>query len=109
MEVLTEHQLKALDYSNHLSLTANAGTGKTYVLSRRYIEIALNENLDLQNIAAITFTEKAASELYKKIAEQVENKINNETSQSTFRSLRELEGSLYLQIFQLFIPSVLIY
>ncbi len=94
MEILTEHQLKALDYSNHLSLTANAGTGKTFVLARRYIEIALNENLDLQCIAAITFTEKAASELYKKIAEQVEKRIQDETVKSTLKKLERIRRQL---------------
>ena len=72
---LTPHQLKALNYKSHTSLTANAGSGKTFVLSKRYLEIALNENISLRNIAAITFTDKAAGELYKKIAEQIEEKI----------------------------------
>src|SRR5690606_13494611 len=57
------------------SLTANAGSGKTFVLSKRYLEIALNENVSLRNIAAITFTDKAAGELYKKIVMQADEKI----------------------------------
>ena len=73
---LTPHQLKALNYQSHTSLTANAGSGKTFVLSKRYLEIALNENISLRSIAAITFTDKAAGELYKKIADQIEEKIN---------------------------------
>ena len=94
METLTEHQLKALDYSNHLSLTANAGSGKTFVLSRRYIEIALNEDLDLQNIAAITFTEKAASELYKKIAVQIRERIENESDRTILKRLEKIRRQL---------------
>ncbi len=77
MDILTPHQQAALNYKSHLSLTANAGSGKTFVLSRRFLEILLNEDVSLRNIAAITFTEKAASELYKKIAKLIEEKISS--------------------------------
>ena len=69
MNELTPHQKAALNYKEHISLTANAGSGKTFVLSKRYVEIAINENISLRNLVAITFTEKAAAELYKKISE----------------------------------------
>ncbi|HEX2984385.1 MAG TPA: UvrD-helicase domain-containing protein [Ignavibacteriales bacterium] len=71
MPNLTPHQNAALNIDNHISLTANAGSGKTFVLSKRYVAIALKENISLRNIAAITFTEKAAGELNKKIAAEV--------------------------------------
>lgn len=73
MVELTPHQKKALNLDSHLSLTANAGSGKTSVLIKRYLEIAISRNIPLKEIAAITFTEKAASELYKKIAETIDN------------------------------------
>lgn len=75
MNQLTPHQNNALDYKKHISLTANAGSGKTFVLSKRYLEIAVNENLPLRNIAAITFTDKAAGELYQKIAKEIDAKL----------------------------------
>ena len=75
MNILTPHQSEALNYRKHISLTANAGSGKTFVLSKRYLEIAVNENLPLRNIAAITFTDKAAGELYQKIAKEIEARI----------------------------------
>lgn len=75
---LTKNQLKALKYDKHIALTANAGSGKTAVLTARYIEIALNEpDVDLSSIAAITFTEKAAGELFKKISEEFDNRLAN--------------------------------
>ena len=77
MDLLTSHQQKALNFKEHISLTANAGSGKTFVLSRRYLEIAFSEQGSLRKIAAITFTDKAASELYKKIAELVENRYKD--------------------------------
>lgn len=65
MPQLTPFQQSALQYKKHISLTAN-GSGKTFVLANRYVEIAVNENIPLSKIVAITFTEKAAAELNKK-------------------------------------------
>jgi ATP-dependent exoDNAse (exonuclease V) beta subunit len=39
MAALTTYQEKALDYRKHISLTANAGSGKTFVLSKRYLRL----------------------------------------------------------------------
>ncbi|MCB9247148.1 MAG: UvrD-helicase domain-containing protein [Ignavibacteriales bacterium] len=75
MSVLTKYQNAALRYDKHISLTANAGSGKTTVLSKRFVEILLKENINLNNIVAITFTEKAASELYSKIAKELDERI----------------------------------
>ena len=76
MTMLTEHQKAALKFDKHISLTANAGSGKTFVLSKRYLEIALSQKYpNLRNIAAISFTEKASSELYKKIARETEERL----------------------------------
>ncbi|OGU49219.1 MAG: hypothetical protein A2080_12575 [Ignavibacteria bacterium GWC2_36_12] len=92
--VLTPHQASALHYKNHVSLTANAGSGKTFVLSQRYLEIAVTEGIPLRNIAAITFTDKAASELYKKIAGEVEQRLiffhDDETRKKLERIRRQL-------------------
>ena len=84
----------ALNYQKHTSLTANAGSGKTFVLSRRYLEIILNENLSLRNIAAITFTEKAASELYKKIALLIDEKIKETDDEQIKKQLESYRRQL---------------
>ncbi|HSD62716.1 MAG TPA: UvrD-helicase domain-containing protein [Ignavibacteriaceae bacterium] len=81
MNSLTSHQQKALTFDKHVSLTANAGSGKTFVLSRRFLEIAIAEKGSLKKIAAITFTDKAAGELYRKIADEVERKFTDSTDQ----------------------------
>ena len=94
MPGLTPHQLAALQYDKHISLTANAGSGKTFVLSKRYVEIALNEDLSLSNIVAITFTDKAAGELNKKIAKEIEERIETETSPKRSRRLTVMRRQL---------------
>ena len=92
--VLTPHQASALHYKNHISLTANAGSGKTFVLSQRYLEIAVNEGVPLRNIAAITFTDKAASELYKKIAGEVEHRLSLSPDEGTRKKLERIRRQL---------------
>jgi ATP-dependent helicase/nuclease subunit A len=74
MSILTPHQSKALTIDKSISLTANAGSGKTFVLAQRFLEIIVNTSTQLSQVAAITFTEKAAGELYKRISEEL-NKL----------------------------------
>jgi ATP-dependent helicase/nuclease subunit A len=85
MSILTKYQEDALEYKKHISLTANAGSGKTTVLSKRFVEILINEKISLGNIVAITFTEKAASELYSKIAKELDTRIENSESDKIYR------------------------
>ena len=94
MPQLTPHQEAALNYKKHISLTANAGSGKTFVLANRYIEIALQENIPLNKIVAITFTEKAAGELNKKIANEIDNRIIDEKNSEIFNRLQRIRRQL---------------
>ncbi len=63
-------------------------------MSRRYLEIILNENISLRNIAAITFTEKAASELFKKIASLIDEKIKETDDEQIRRKLERYRRQL---------------
>lgn len=94
MLLLTPHQQKALEYKHHISLTANAGSGKTFVLSKRYLQIVENEDISLREIAAITFTDKAASELYKRIATEVEDTIKKNISQDKLKRWNQIRRQL---------------
>ncbi|MCF8262205.1 MAG: UvrD-helicase domain-containing protein [Melioribacteraceae bacterium] len=77
MNKLTDHQLKALNFRKHISLTANAGSGKTFVFSERYLQIGIETDTPLSKIAAITFTDKAAAELRIKIEKKLLEKIKD--------------------------------
>lgn len=94
MSELTPHQQKALDIQGHLALTANAGSGKTFVLARKYLSVLLHENVESTNVAAITFTEKAASELYFKISllidEQIKLSLKNDEKKKLQKIRRQL-------------------
>ena len=91
---LTPHQSVALDISKSVSLTANAGSGKTYVLAKRYLEIAVKADVPLKNIAAITFTEKAAGELYKKISEEIDLMYKSTSDNLLKKKLRNIRRQL---------------
>ena len=71
MSRLTQQQEKASQLGNHLLVTANAGSGKTKVLSGRYIKALLEENVKINEIAALTFGEKATAELYARIRKEL--------------------------------------
>jgi ATP-dependent helicase/nuclease subunit A len=91
---LTEYQKQALDYSSNILLTANAGSGKTFVLSKRFVEILLNGDIELENIVAITFTDKAAGELNKRIVNEIDKRILFETDYAKKRKLETTRRQL---------------
>ncbi|MHC4411082.1 MAG: UvrD-helicase domain-containing protein, partial [Planctomycetota bacterium] len=49
-----------------IAVVAGAGTGKTRVLTERYLHL-VNEGADIRRILAVTFTEKAAREMKERI------------------------------------------
>ena len=55
-------------------VSASAGTGKTRVLVNRYLNILQKKNADLDEIVAITFTEKAAAEMKERIRRSLYSK-----------------------------------
>lgn len=94
MKELTPYQEAALDFSKHISLTANAGSGKTFVLAKRFVQIALNGNIPLNSIVAITFTDKAAGELNRKIANEIDERIKTEKNEALLKRLERLRNQL---------------
>jgi ATP-dependent exoDNAse (exonuclease V) beta subunit len=50
-----------------LLLSANAGSGKTSVLSERFVRLVLEDDVEPGRILAITFTDKAAGELRMRV------------------------------------------
>ncbi|WP_245819653.1 UvrD-helicase domain-containing protein [Rhodococcoides yunnanense] len=56
-----------IDTSATLFVEAGAGSGKTHSLVRRICHLVLDGGIELDRIAAITFTEKAAAELRERV------------------------------------------
>jgi len=70
---LTDRQREAAEAGDHdLWLTAGAGTGKTSVLTERFLHLHVRREVPLGKILAITFTEKAATEMRERISEELQ-------------------------------------
>ncbi len=92
--MFTSSQLRALNTVHHLSVTANAGSGKTMVLVERYIAVLLSGKASVNEVVAITFTDKAASELRRKISERVAAGIAESPEAMQKQKLEEIREQL---------------
>ncbi|MEF9475138.1 MAG: UvrD-helicase domain-containing protein, partial [Candidatus Mariimomonas ferrooxydans] len=72
-----------LDINKSVIISSPAGSGKTEKLARRYIAL-LKSGADVERILAVTFTDKAAAEMKRKIF-----RILKEEDEVLFRKLLE--------------------
>lgn len=67
-----------IDLGHHGLIEASAGTGKTYTIENLVVRLLREEeDVELENILIVTFTEKAASELKVRIREKLEGTLND--------------------------------
>lgn len=75
MSNLTPEQQAAAYAPCSVVITAGAGTGKTHMLAERYLYYLRERNLSPLEIVAVTFTEKAATELRSRIRALVSREL----------------------------------
>lgn len=63
----TPEQAAAVSRAENLVVTAGAGAGKTRVLVERFLRILADPAVDLEQVVAITFTDKAAAEMRDRV------------------------------------------
>ncbi|EOH81754.1 helicase-exonuclease AddAB subunit AddA [Enterococcus malodoratus] len=81
-EMYTDSQWQAIyDQGTNLLVSASAGSGKTAVLVRRVIEKIKRQQLSVEQLLVVTFTEAAASEMKERIQTALQEAINVETDQ----------------------------
>lgn len=68
-------------------LFASPGSGKTRVLQTRYLYLVKQNNIDVRNIIAFTFTNKAANELKERIGSELTKDQLDSAWIGTFHSL----------------------
>ncbi|MBW3583055.1 MAG: UvrD-helicase domain-containing protein [Euryarchaeota archaeon] len=73
----TRGQALALRLDRNLAVTAGAGTGKTWVLTERYVRLLADpeQAVGPADILAVTFTRKAAAEMRDRIAKEVRKRV----------------------------------
>ena len=84
------------DLDTNILVEAGAGSGKTTSLLERMVELIRSGTASTQEIAAVTFTRKAAGELRERFQVDLEEALRNEDAGTTERgrleaALRDLE------------------
>ncbi len=67
MAGLAQSQREAATIDRNAVIAAGAGSGKTRVLAARFVHLVVREGLPVESILALTFTRKAAAEMYSRI------------------------------------------
>jgi ATP-dependent helicase/nuclease subunit A len=105
----TPHQERALELDRHLAVTANAGSGKTQVLVERYVRL-LMRGVPVGEVVALTYTDKAASALRRKIADRVSGALlaaEDRGEASRLESIRDALPSAFIGTIHAFCARVL--
>ncbi|NLW46061.1 MAG: UvrD-helicase domain-containing protein [Firmicutes bacterium] len=95
---LNERQAKAVAFfGSDLVVTAGAGTGKTSVLTSKYLRLLEERRAGVNEIVAITFTNKAAAEMRNRIQQLIQGHLTGaeqgEAAEYWQDQLLKLEGA----------------
>jgi len=96
-----EQQLAAHTLDRHVSVTAGPGAGKTTVLVERYLHILRNENISVDQIVAITFTNRAANEMRERLRHELDKILASAGPRERARWMRHkrtLDGAIITTI-----------
>jgi ATP-dependent helicase/nuclease subunit A len=101
-ELKPEQAAAAYEITKHISVTAGPGSGKTTVLVERYLHILRQKpNLNIDQIVAITFTNRAANEMRERLRDEL-NLIMRDASTEERRQWlnykRTLDGAVITTI-----------
>src|SRR3989442_7785823 len=77
---------KVLD--RHVSVTAGPGAGKTTVLVERYLHILRTQDVSVDQIVAITFTNRAANEMRERLRRELDNLLWSAAPRERAKSMR---------------------
>src|SRR6267378_8377268 len=100
-ELQPEQAAAAYTIDRHISVTAGPGSGKTTVLVERYLHILREHRLSIDQIVAITFTNRAANEMRERLREQLNHILQNVSAEERKHWLgykRTLDGAVITTI-----------
>jgi ATP-dependent exoDNAse (exonuclease V) beta subunit len=96
-----EQAIAAHTLDRHLSVSAGPGAGKTKVLVERYLHILRTQKVSVDNIVAITFTNRAANEMRERVRIAIDSLLRATSGaerQRWLRHKRALEGAVITTI-----------
>ncbi len=71
---LDAHQQRAVRVRDNVVVSAGAGSGKTRVLTERYVAL-VTAGVDVSRILTLTFTRKAAAEMFQRIYRRLRDEV----------------------------------
>ncbi|MEE8104698.1 MAG: UvrD-helicase domain-containing protein [Planctomycetota bacterium] len=74
MKLTDEQSAAAFATEPSVAVVAGAGTGKTRVLTSRYMHLVFDRNVPVSRILSLTFTEKAAREMKERIRDALNDR-----------------------------------
>ncbi|AEX84626.1 ATP-dependent exonuclase V beta subunit, helicase and exonuclease domain-containing [Marinitoga piezophila KA3] len=110
-EVLNIEEMKKNLDKNYF-ISASAGTGKTYTITQYYVAILekyeKENNPDIvQNILAVTFTNKAAGEMKERILEEIDKKLDKGKNYKYWRQIKTNLNSAWIMTIDSFCSRIL--
>jgi len=69
--------LARMPATRHYAIEASAGTGKTYLIEHRFVDLLLRGGANVEQILVVTFTEKATAELATRIRSLLERLLDD--------------------------------
>src|SRR6266478_5064318 len=100
-ELLPEQAAATYELKKHISVSAGPGSGKTTVLVERYLHILQEHKLSIDQIVAITFTNRAANEMRERLRDQLNHILKKAAGKERRRWLdykRTLDGAVITTI-----------
>ena len=100
-ELLPEQAAAAHEIAKHVSVTAGPGSGKTFVLVQRYLHILSKHKLNIDQIVAITFTNRAANEMRERLRAELGDILRTADTKERARWIdykRTLDGAVITTI-----------
>jgi len=95
---LNEEQKKAAFCDENAVVAAGAGSGKTRVLANRFVYLITEKGFEVDKILTLTFTKKAAAEMFRRIYYLVLNTAENETGIKAQRARKAIDDFIHARI-----------
>ncbi|MGP1437745.1 MAG: UvrD-helicase domain-containing protein [Treponema sp.] len=93
IKVFNAEQKEAIKVNKNTVVSAGAGSGKTKTLSTRYVRLIIEDKVEVEEILALTFTKKAAIEMYGRIYSELQRFENNPYAKKAIENFQKAKIS----------------